>query len=350
MKTVHFKNIISKGVLEKDDDFKDFVNKDSRAEFDLVGDSALKELKKGDFIQLVRRGYFIVDQAYGGVNPHTCIEQPIVLYNVPDGSMHDGSLQAGGKAGKKADKAAKPVTSSNNKGKGAAVVESAPKAAGNSMDLYNKCKSAGDKVRKLKSEKAGKDDVMAAVGELKIAKTEYKASVGSEYDEKKPPQAAAAAAAPVAASNGAMDLYNKCKSAGDNVRKLKTEKAAKDVVMAAVGDLKAAKTAYKASVGSEYDEKKPPQAAAAAPVAASNGAMDLYNKCKSAGDNVRKLKSEKAAKDVVMAAVGDLKSAKTAYSLFKNWCLDSRVQIWCFWTFSKILLIFWPTTRFPDWF
>jgi bifunctional glutamyl/prolyl-tRNA synthetase len=41
----------------------------------------------------------------------------------------------------------------------------------------------------LKSEKASKDAVMAAVGELKNFKAEYKSAVGSEYDEKKPPTA-----------------------------------------------------------------------------------------------------------------------------------------------------------------
>ena len=200
-----------------------------------------------------------------------------------------------------------------------AVAPASSSGSSKSMDLYNKCKAAGDKVRQLKSEKAGKDAVMAAVGELKIVKAEYKSVVGSEYDEKKPPQAAAPApsAASVAVSSPSMDLYNKCKAAGDAVRKLKSEKAGKDAVMAAVGDLKTVKAEYKSVVGSEYDEKKPPQAAApapsAAPVAVSSPSMDLYNKCKAAGDAVRKLKSEKAGKDAVMAAVGELKTVKAEY-------------------------------------
>ena len=118
------------------------------------------------------------------------------------------------------------------------------------MDLYNKCKAAGDKVRKLKSEKAGKDVIKAAVDELLASKAAYKASVGSDYDEKKPPQAAAA---PAASNNdsGAMSLYNKCKAAGDKVRKLKSEKAGKDVIKAAVDELLASKAEYKKSVGSD---------------------------------------------------------------------------------------------------
>ena len=56
------------------------------------------------------------------------------------------------------------------------------------MALYTRCKAAGDNVRKLKSEKAGKDAVMAAVGELKASKAEYKEKVGSDYSDNKPPQ------------------------------------------------------------------------------------------------------------------------------------------------------------------
>merc|ERR1712066_1169608 len=167
VKTIHFKNIISKGVLDKDDDFKDFVNKDSRNEFSLIGDEALKTLKKGDFIQLVRRGYFIVDQAYGGFNKNTCLEQPIVLYNVPDGSMHDGTLQAGGKAAAKKGKEDNKASSKKEKGgKAAPKAASSAASGGDAMGLYNKCKAAGDKVRKLKGEKAGKDVIKAAVDEL----------------------------------------------------------------------------------------------------------------------------------------------------------------------------------------
>jgi bifunctional glutamyl/prolyl-tRNA synthetase len=175
----------------------------------------------------------------------------------------------------------------------AAVTPAAAASSGSSpsMDLYNKCKAAGDAVRKLKSEKAGKDAVMAAVGELKIVKAEYKSAVGSEYDEKKPPQAAAPAAATAAAPAGSspsMDLYNKCKAAGDAVRKLKSDKAGKDAVMAAVGELKIVKAEYKSVVGTEYDEKKPPQASAAVPTAANAvdpSVLAAFNKCKAAGDS-----------------------------------------------------------------
>ena len=104
---------------------------------------------------------------------------------------------------------------------------------------------------------------MAAVAELKAAKATYKDTLGHEYDEKKPPSnqvASSASSANVSAhttsSNAAtsvgMDLFNQTKAIGEKVRSLKAAKAGKDAVMAAVGELKAAKAKYKEATGVEY--------------------------------------------------------------------------------------------------
>lgn len=62
---VYFDHLISKAVLAKDDDFKQYLNtENSRWELQMIGDSELKDLKKGDVIQLQRRGYFICDSTY----------------------------------------------------------------------------------------------------------------------------------------------------------------------------------------------------------------------------------------------------------------------------------------------
>ncbi|KAL5237027.1 hypothetical protein ACI65C_004437 [Semiaphis heraclei] len=83
---VYFDHLISKAVLAKDDDFKQFLNtENSRWELQMLGDSELKELKKGDVIQLQRRGYFICDSTYQPYSIHTGKETPLVLFNIPDG-------------------------------------------------------------------------------------------------------------------------------------------------------------------------------------------------------------------------------------------------------------------------
>ena len=45
----------------------------------------LRQVKKGDIIQLQRRGYYICDSAYAPPSPHTCVESPCILINIPDG-------------------------------------------------------------------------------------------------------------------------------------------------------------------------------------------------------------------------------------------------------------------------
>jgi glutamyl-tRNA synthetase len=77
----HFGYLITKKKLEVDDKLEDFVNKDSDAVTNVVGDINLKLAAKGDVIQLERRGYFIIDQGFDPAQP----EKPIVLFDIPDG-------------------------------------------------------------------------------------------------------------------------------------------------------------------------------------------------------------------------------------------------------------------------
>lgn len=61
---VYFEHLISKPVLGKDEDFKQHLSKCSRWELQMLGDSELKDIRKGEVIQLQRRGYFICDSPY----------------------------------------------------------------------------------------------------------------------------------------------------------------------------------------------------------------------------------------------------------------------------------------------
>ena len=113
-KCVYFDHIISKQVLGKDEDFKQYIGHETwvcsvlvrskrfwncyylflcfQKEFQMLGDPELKKLKKGDTIQLQRRGFFKVDVAYRPLSLFTCKEQPIVLFHIPDGHTKDGTI------------------------------------------------------------------------------------------------------------------------------------------------------------------------------------------------------------------------------------------------------------------
>lgn len=46
----------------------------------------MKEIRKGDIIQLQRKGYYICDSAYMPKSGYSGVEVPIVLILIPDGS------------------------------------------------------------------------------------------------------------------------------------------------------------------------------------------------------------------------------------------------------------------------
>ncbi|KAL7057452.1 hypothetical protein AAHC03_018970 [Spirometra sp. Aus1] len=79
-------NLISKTILGKDDDFKQFVNRDSLKEESFLGDPQLRNLKRGDIIQLQRKGFYICDEPYQASHPATGRESPCVLIYIPDGA------------------------------------------------------------------------------------------------------------------------------------------------------------------------------------------------------------------------------------------------------------------------
>jgi len=69
-------------VLDKDEDFKSYCTHQTEFEFDLLGDVEMKSLKKGEIIQISRRGYYIVDK-------ECTVDQPLVLFNIPEGNKNE---------------------------------------------------------------------------------------------------------------------------------------------------------------------------------------------------------------------------------------------------------------------
>lgn len=71
--------LILKKKLEKDDDFVKVLNPVTRWEIPTLGDANMRNLRRGEIIQLERKGYYICDVPY--IRP----SKPITLLSIPDG-------------------------------------------------------------------------------------------------------------------------------------------------------------------------------------------------------------------------------------------------------------------------
>ena len=67
--------------LEEDENFVDVVNPCTKMETAALGDSNMRNLKRGDIIQLERKGYFRCDVPF--IRP----SKPLVLFAIPDGKQ-----------------------------------------------------------------------------------------------------------------------------------------------------------------------------------------------------------------------------------------------------------------------
>ncbi|XP_023488492.2 bifunctional glutamate/proline--tRNA ligase isoform X1 [Equus caballus] len=319
---VTYEHLITKPVLGKDEDFKQYVNKNSKHEELMLGDPCLKDLKKGDIIQLQRRGFFICDQPYEPVSPYSCREAPCVLIFIPDG--HTKEMPTSGSKEKTKVEATKNETTTPLKERPAPSLNNTCATSEDSLVLYNKVAAQGDVVRELKAKKAAKEDVDAAVKQLLALKAEYKEKTGQEYKPGNPPAAvvqnvSSKSSATVLESKA---LYDEVAAQGEVVRKLKAEKAPKAKVNEAVESLLSLKAQYKEKTGKEYIPGQPPlsQSSDSSPTRSSEPcgpetpeAKVLFDKVASQGEVVRKLKAEKASKDQVDTAVQELLQLKAQY-------------------------------------
>lgn len=90
---VYFDHIINKAVLGRDEDFKQYIGHQTKLEIEVIGDPELKKCKHGDIIQIQRKGFFKVDNAYAPASPYTGVVSPVVLYEIPDGSAKEKVIQ-----------------------------------------------------------------------------------------------------------------------------------------------------------------------------------------------------------------------------------------------------------------
>ncbi|XP_030270069.1 bifunctional glutamate/proline--tRNA ligase isoform X3 [Sparus aurata] len=319
---INYQPLISKAVITKDDDFKDYINKNSKLEEKMLGDPCLKNLKKGDIIQLQRRGFYICDQQYEPVSPNSCKESPCVLLYIPDG--HVKEMPTAGSKDKSKSQASNNTPAATAKAatttaKAASTSAPAP-ASTSSGDLFSNIVAQGETVRQLKTAKAPKDQVDKAVQQLLSLKAQFKQETGMDYKPGMSPPSSAPAP-PSTQADSSSCPHARVAQQGELLRKLKAEQAPKDQIDAAVKQLLALKAEFKKLTGQDYKPgTAPPISSSSAPStttssssSSSSSPSGLYERVSQQGDVVRKLKSEKAPKDQVDAAVKQLLALKAEY-------------------------------------
>ncbi|XP_069699060.1 bifunctional glutamate/proline--tRNA ligase [Periplaneta americana] len=194
-------------------------------------------------------------------------------------------------------------------------VTSSGKVSETSAETLNtKIAQQGDKVRQLKSQKAPKETIDAEVKILLSLKSEFKSVTGIDWKpgvevphERHPAPKETASTPP---ENEIGLLHSKISEQGDKVRKLKAEKSPKSVIDSEVKILLSLKSEFKTLTGKEW---KPEIQTTQSKAVSENSVEQISSKITEQGNKIRKLKSEKAAKDVVDGEVKTLLALKTEY-------------------------------------
>lgn len=286
---VYFDNIIKKPVLGKDDDFKEFLNRDSKMVIEAFVDGDLSTLPKGRIIQIQRKGFFICDRSYD-MSTIDCSSKPgpIHLISIPDGSTDLNIFPKRVQDWKKKNIWVEPppVQTLKNNNNASSLVE---------LDSF--IRKQGDVVRQLKQTKASKEQIKIEVDKLLLFKSQFKQQSGSDWNADWKPKSAdnnpMASSGDDSSSVG--DLDNKIRQQGDLVRKLKSEKADKKQIDEQVQLLLKLKAEFKQVTDSDWKLDSLQTKNCSSPSTATTS-IDLDRQIREQGDKIRKMKAEKVEK------------------------------------------------------
>ncbi|XP_040575961.1 bifunctional glutamate/proline--tRNA ligase [Lepeophtheirus salmonis] len=326
---VYFDHIISKSVLEKNDDFKNFVNRDSKFTVNMIGDHEFKKLAVGDIIQVQRRGYFIVDKTYKEPSPHSCKGSPIVLIAIPDGTLgsygRPKSINAIVTTSKPEQKSPKKAvnhsgsSSSNNVSFASTSVTKKIGSTQSPVELDIKIREQGNKIRDLKAAKADKSAITQEVNLLLSLKAEFKSATGKDWKPDAAPKVEAKN------TSSASDLDTKIRDQGNKIRDLKAAKADKSAITQEVNLLLSLKAEFKSATGKDWK----PDAAPKVEIKNTSSASDLDTKIRDQGNKIRDLKAAKADKSAITQEVNLLLSLKAEFksATGKDWKPDAAPKV-----------------------
>ncbi|EFN67176.1 Bifunctional aminoacyl-tRNA synthetase [Camponotus floridanus] len=311
---VYFNHIMNVPVLGKDDDFKNFVAKDTRKEVKMWGEVEMKNVKKGEIIQLQRKGFFICDVPYAPISSYSLRQQPVILFHIPDGHMTTPSvtLPIAPSASQQRDitqqkKIACEKTVKDKKTEFESVKEE--------YKISEEIKKQGDKVRNLKSSKADKSIIDQEVKILLSLKNDYKTATGEEWKPVSEKTVKDKKTEFGSLKEEYKMISEEIKKQGDKVRNLKSSKADKSIIDQEVKILLSLKNDYKTATGEEW---KPVSEKTVKDKKTEFGSLKeeykmISEEIKKQGDKVRNLKSSKADKSIIDQEVKILLSLKNDY-------------------------------------
>ncbi|RWS15020.1 bifunctional glutamate/proline--tRNA ligase-like protein, partial [Dinothrombium tinctorium] len=307
---VYYEHLISKPLLGKDDDFKDFINRDSKKEIQFYIEEDAKNLKERDIIQILRKGFFICDEPFDESTVlHTGIVTPLRLISIPDGSSDMNIFPKEIQDWKQNLKEKTPSQSKD--------VKQAKSSIANADELDVKIRQQGDRVRAMKSEKKSKEELKPEIDLLLKLKQAFKELTGydwsPEYSSKEKQDMEKAND-----KNCLEELEKKIQEQGDKIRQMKSKKKSKEELKPEIDLLLSLKDDYKKLSGKEW---KPPanqseankQKGDAAPLANNVDVSSLNLKIKQQGDKIRKMKSDKKSKDDLKPEIECLWKLKEEY-------------------------------------
>lgn len=350
-KFIYYEHLILKPCLDKGDDFKDFINKESVKQVDfLVSDTFLREQKKGKAFQFLKRGYFIVDEEYDEKTiAHVGKPQPAVLISIPDGTtdlnifpqdviewkkkIRDESAKLVQDISKGKSKKSTEVKNSVENNQAQQIDYGTIDASSELGRVVQGIQIIGNNIRMLKSANVDKKIIQENVKLLQIMKDSFKTLTGKEYVPppqpvvEKKPQLNASAKDSGSNSGEAGDinqLINEIKSVGDKIRQLKADKADKKIVQENVQVLLDLKAKFKALTGKEYvpgaqpavgqkPQSNNPIKGAGDNSDKENEIAQLNHGIKTVGDNIRQLKADKVDKKIIQENVQILLDLKAKY-------------------------------------
>ncbi|KAI8848751.1 tRNA synthetases class I, catalytic domain-containing protein [Chytridium lagenaria] len=147
--------LITKKKLEDDDKVEDFVTAVSEFQTEAWGDGNLRFAKKGDIIQLERKGYYIVDDAYDAAKP----SKPIKVISIPDGKVSSIASKSASDAAPAEVKTGSSGGSSSKKKQAkeekAAAAATPAASSSTTINMYKSARLYGD-LPKIKPEDACK--------------------------------------------------------------------------------------------------------------------------------------------------------------------------------------------------